>query len=56
VSVGGAEVVSFEDAFEAEAREAFGDLGPATAAAPAADRGDRGGDRSGRPRRGPRRR
>ncbi|HEV3227403.1 MAG TPA: polyribonucleotide nucleotidyltransferase, partial [Acidimicrobiales bacterium] len=39
-SGGGAEVVSFEDAFDAELREEFGDLGPAEAAS--GDRGDRG--------------
>jgi polyribonucleotide nucleotidyltransferase len=58
--VGGAEVVSFEDAFDEEARATFGDLGPA--AAPGGDRpehgdrGDRGGDRAPRRRGGPRRR
>jgi len=41
--VGAARAVSFEDSFEAEAREAFGDLGPAGGE----DRGDRG-DRSDR--------
>jgi polyribonucleotide nucleotidyltransferase len=35
-----AESVSFEDAFDAELREEFGDLGPASAVG-----GDRGGDR-----------
>jgi polyribonucleotide nucleotidyltransferase len=42
------EVVSFEDAFDAEASAEFGDLGPATAA-PERDRGDsgRGGRRNG---------
>jgi polyribonucleotide nucleotidyltransferase len=42
------EVVSFEDAFDAEASAEFGDLGPA-AAAPERDRGDsgRGGRRNG---------
>ena len=45
--------VSFEDSFEAEAREAFGDLGPAAEAAPGGDRGGRpGGDRGGRGRDG----
>jgi polyribonucleotide nucleotidyltransferase len=46
--------VSFEDAFDAEAREVFGDLGPATAGAPAGDGGRRdSGRREGerRPRR-----
>jgi polyribonucleotide nucleotidyltransferase len=37
----GAEVVSFEDSFDAELRQEFGDLGPAEAA----PSGDRGGDR-----------
>ena len=41
-----AEVVSFEDAFDAELREEFGDLGPAEAAGGGG--GDRGGDRGGR--------
>jgi polyribonucleotide nucleotidyltransferase len=47
---GGVAVVSFEDAFDAELKEEFGDLGPASAEPPA-DRGDRprGG---GRPRGG----
>jgi polyribonucleotide nucleotidyltransferase len=43
--------ISFEDSFEAEAREAFGDLGPA--GAPAGDAGDRRGSD---PRRRPRHR
>jgi polyribonucleotide nucleotidyltransferase len=37
----GAEVVSFEDSFDAELRQEFGDLGPAEVASS----GDRGGDR-----------
>ena len=45
---GGAETVSFEDAFESEAREQFGDLGPT--AAPSGD-GGRGGERRDRGRR-----
>ena len=50
---GGVEVVSFEDAFDAEVREEFGDLGPAAPASADADRGGdrgprRGGDRGGR--------
>ncbi|MFN0089108.1 MAG: polyribonucleotide nucleotidyltransferase [Acidimicrobiales bacterium] len=62
------EYVSFEDSFESELREEFGDLGPAAATAPAGrddfdrdrdrgDRGDRGrsGDRGRRRRSGPRR-
>jgi polyribonucleotide nucleotidyltransferase len=51
-SNGDAEVVSFEDTWEAEAQETFGDLGPQTASTPArgGDEGDRG------PRRNPRRR
>ena len=49
---GGDEVVSFEESFDAELREEFGDLGPAETAGGrgGGDRGDRGGDR------GPRRR
>ena len=44
VLLSGAEVVSFEDSFDAELREEFGDLGPEATAG--ADRGgDRGGDR-----------
>ena len=48
----GAETVSFEDSFEAEAKETFGDLGPAST-----DGGGRGGERRGgdRGRRGGRR-
>jgi hypothetical protein len=37
--------VSFEDAFDAEAREVFGDLGPETATASSGDGGRRDGDR-----------
>ena len=44
---GDADVVSFEAAFEAEARETFGDLGPGGTAG-GNDAGDRGGDRGGR--------
>jgi polyribonucleotide nucleotidyltransferase len=48
-STSGAEV-SFEESFDAEAREVFGDLGPETAGASSGDGGRRdGGDR--RPRR-----
>jgi polyribonucleotide nucleotidyltransferase len=51
------EVTSFDDVWDAQAREAFGELGPSeregAARADRGDRGDRGGDR--RPRR-PRRR
>ncbi|MGI9080483.1 MAG: polyribonucleotide nucleotidyltransferase [Acidimicrobiales bacterium] len=49
---GDREFVSFEETFQGEARQAFGDLGPETAGAPA-----RGGDESRGPRRnsGPRR-
>ena len=49
----GAEVVSFEDSFDAEVREEFGDLGPATTDGG----GGRGGERRGgdRGRRGGRR-
>jgi polyribonucleotide nucleotidyltransferase len=46
--------VSFEEAFDAELRQEFGDLGPAEAA-PSGDRGGRsrpGGDRGGRGRGG----
>jgi polyribonucleotide nucleotidyltransferase len=52
----GDEVVSFEDTWDAEAREIFGDLGPADLAASGSgpDRGERGDDRG--PRRNPRRR
>jgi polyribonucleotide nucleotidyltransferase len=43
---GGDDVISFEDAFDAEAREEFGDLGPATAGArEGGGGGGRGGDR-----------
>jgi polyribonucleotide nucleotidyltransferase len=48
-----ASAVSFEEAFDAEAREQFGDLGPATAGS-SSDRprsNDRGGDRGRGPRR-----
>jgi polyribonucleotide nucleotidyltransferase len=50
---GGVATVSFEDAFDAELKEEFGDLGPASSAPPAdRDRGDRGGrPRGGRGRR-----
>jgi polyribonucleotide nucleotidyltransferase len=44
-SSSGVEVVSFEDSFDAELRDEFGDLGPAEVAS--GDRGDRG-DRGGR--------
>jgi polyribonucleotide nucleotidyltransferase len=47
------EVVSFEETWEAEAAEAFGDLGPAATGAPAGGGGER--DDNG-PRRNPRRR
>jgi polyribonucleotide nucleotidyltransferase len=40
---GRAEVVSFEDAFDAELRQELGDLGPAAASHGEGDRGDRGG-------------
>jgi polyribonucleotide nucleotidyltransferase len=50
---GGAPAVSFEDTFEAELRDEFGDLGPSEAGAPRGGGGDRGGERG--PRRGPRR-
>jgi len=46
---GARESVSFEDAFDAEVREEFGDLGPA--AAPTGDGGGRGGERRDRGRR-----
>ncbi len=48
----GADVVSFEDAFDAEARQQFGDLGPATVPGGDAGGGDRGGPRRGGGRRG----
>lgn len=53
-SEGGGDVVSFEDAFDAEIREEFGDLGPASAGAGGDDRGgrDRGGRSGGRGGRG----
>jgi polyribonucleotide nucleotidyltransferase len=47
----GAPTASFEDSFDAEMRETFGDLGPTEAGRPAGG-GDRGGDRG---RGGPRR-
>src|SRR5690606_35003874 len=40
--------VSFEDSFDAEIREEFGDLGPGAERPSGGDRGDRGGDRGGR--------
>ena len=49
-----ASAVSFEDSFDAEAREQFGDLGPATAGASTGGRppsNDRGSDRGRGPRR-----
>jgi polyribonucleotide nucleotidyltransferase len=59
----GAATVNFEDAFDAEIRQTFGDLGPETVAAdtrggePRGDRGDRGEGRGDRGRgSGPRRR
>jgi polyribonucleotide nucleotidyltransferase len=51
---GSASAVSFEDSFDAEAREQFGDLGPATAGASTGGRppsNDRGSDRGRGPRR-----
>jgi polyribonucleotide nucleotidyltransferase len=48
------ELASFDDVWDGQAREAFGDLGPSEREGGArSDRGDRGGDR--RPRRRPRR-
>jgi polyribonucleotide nucleotidyltransferase len=48
------ELASFDDVWDGQAREAFGDLGPSEREGGArGDRGDRGGDR--RPRRRPRR-
>jgi polyribonucleotide nucleotidyltransferase len=46
---GNRDEVSFEDAFDAELREEFGDLGPAEVSSDRGDRGDRGrgGSRSG---------
>ena len=56
VSVGGGtDTVSFEEAFDLEAREAFGDLGPAGEPAGEPAGSDRSGDRGGN-RRGPDRR
>jgi hypothetical protein len=60
-TVGGVETISFEDAFDAEARETFGDLGPGASTESgerSGDRGDRGsrGDRHGGDHRRPRRR
>jgi polyribonucleotide nucleotidyltransferase len=52
---GGLTEVSFEDSFDAEAREIFGDLGPETAAAASTPSGD-GGRREGGRRDGDRRR
>jgi hypothetical protein len=53
-------VVSFEDAFDSEAREVFGDLGPNEAASVGQGRESGGGERRGgggdRGRGGPRRR
>jgi polyribonucleotide nucleotidyltransferase len=51
-------VVSFEDAFDSEAREVFGDLGPNEAASVSPARESSGGERRGgdRGRGGPRRR
>jgi polyribonucleotide nucleotidyltransferase len=44
----GAGTVSFEDAFDAEMRQTYGDLGPGgEAGEPRSDRGDRGSDRRG---------
>ncbi len=42
---GGAEVVSFEDSFDAEVRQEFGDLGPTTTEGGGRGREGRGGDR-----------
>ena len=42
---GGRETVSFEDAFDAEVRQEFGDLGPAASTGDAG--GGRGGERRG---------
>jgi polyribonucleotide nucleotidyltransferase len=47
----GADVVSFEDAFDSEARETYGDLGPGGSAG-GRDGNDRGGDRGNRGGRG----
>jgi polyribonucleotide nucleotidyltransferase len=49
---GDRDVASFDDAWDAQARETFGDLGPSEReGAPRGDRGDRGGDRRGGRRR-----
>ena len=53
-SSGGGSSVSFEDSFDEEAREQFGDLGPAAASAPAGG-GSRSSSGSGDRGRGPRR-
>ena len=57
---GGVAVVSFEDAFDSEAREVFGELGPNEAASVGQGRESGGGERRGgggdRGRGGPRRR
>jgi polyribonucleotide nucleotidyltransferase len=55
---GGPATVSFEDAFDSEAREVYGDLGPGEGAGGGSDRRDGGGERRGndRDRRGGRRR
>jgi polyribonucleotide nucleotidyltransferase len=50
----GAEAVSFEDSFEKELVNQFGDLGPSDSAGRRGGGGERGGDRGG-PRRNPRR-
>jgi polyribonucleotide nucleotidyltransferase len=50
----GAEAVSFEDSFEKELVNQFGDLGPSESAGRRGGGGERGGDRGG-PRRNPRR-
>jgi polyribonucleotide nucleotidyltransferase len=49
------ETVSFEDVFEAEVRETYGDLGPAAAPTPARSGGGGGGGGGGGPRRNRRR-
>jgi polyribonucleotide nucleotidyltransferase len=50
-----ANAVSFEDAFEAEVRETYGDLGPASAPAASGGRGNSGRGDGGGPRRSRRR-
>ncbi len=52
---GDREYVSFEESFDAEMRQEFGELGPAEVSGGRSDRPERGGDRGGRGGRGRRR-